>query len=72
LPAYAALRRPVVNADIVLWYTMGLHHLPEPEDWPVTPVMWHSLSLVPAGFFDHNPAFNRRSDDEGGTAPGKQ
>jgi primary-amine oxidase len=72
LPAYAALRRPVVNADIVLWYTMGFHHLPEPEDWPVTPVMWHSLSLVPAGFFDHNPAFNRRSDDEGGTAPGKQ
>jgi primary-amine oxidase len=28
LPAYAARHRPLVNADIVLWYTMGFHHLP--------------------------------------------
>ena len=35
LPAYAAQHRPVENADIVLWYTMGFHHLPRPEDWPV-------------------------------------
>jgi primary-amine oxidase len=55
LPAYVARHRPVVNADIVLWYTMGFHHLPRPEDWPALPTMWHSVSLVPYGFFDHNP-----------------
>ncbi len=56
LPAYVAQHRPVANADIVLWYTMGFHHLTRPEDWPVMPTMWHSVSLVPDGFFDHNPA----------------
>jgi primary-amine oxidase len=55
LPAYAARHRPVENADIVLWYTMGFHHLPRPEDWPVLPTMWHSVALVPYGFFDRNP-----------------
>jgi primary-amine oxidase len=58
LPAYAAQHRPVENADIVLWYTMGFHHLPRPEDWPVLPTMWHSLALVPYGFFDHNPSLD--------------
>jgi primary-amine oxidase len=58
LPAYAAQHRPVANADIVLWYTMGFHHVPRPEDWPVMPTMWHSVSLVPHGFFDSNPALD--------------
>jgi primary-amine oxidase len=56
LPAYAARRRQVRNADIVLWCTMGFHHIPRPEDWPVLPTMWHSLALVPDGFFGGNPA----------------
>jgi primary-amine oxidase len=56
LPAYATKQRPVDGADIVLWPTIGFHHLPRPEDWPVLPVMWHSLTLVPDGFFDRNPA----------------
>jgi primary-amine oxidase len=55
LPSYAARRRPVENADIVLWYTMGFHHLTRPEDWPVMNTVWHSVSLVPYGFFDRNP-----------------
>jgi primary-amine oxidase len=71
LPAYAARHRPVVNADIVLWCMMGFHHLPRPEDWPVLPTMWHSLSLVPDGFFDHNPALDANTPTAsapGGTA----
>jgi len=52
LPAYAARHRPIEDADIVLWPTLGFHHVPRPEDWPVLPTQWHSLSLVPAGFFD--------------------
>ena len=49
-------RRPVENADIVLWYTMGFHHLPRPEDWPIMATVWHSVSLVPYGFFGRNPS----------------
>jgi primary-amine oxidase len=56
LPTYAARHRPVDNADLVLWVTMGFHHLPRPEDWPVLPTMWHSVALVPYGFFDRNPS----------------
>ncbi len=62
LPAYVAQRRKVTGADIVLWYTMGFHHLPRPEDWPVLATMWHSVSLVPYGFFDHNPSLDLRRD----------
>jgi primary-amine oxidase len=58
LPAYAAQHRAVVNADIVLWYTMGFHHVPRPEDWPAMDTMWHSVALVPDGFFDRNPALD--------------
>jgi primary-amine oxidase len=66
LPAYAARHRPVENADIVLWTTMGFHHLPRPEDWPVLPTVWHSLSLAPYGFFDQNPSLEAPRE----TAPG--
>src|SRR4029077_15673013 len=65
LPAYAARHRPVENADIVLWATIGFHHLPRPEDWPVLPTQWHSLSLAPYGFFDQNPSAAARPDGGG-------
>jgi primary-amine oxidase len=67
LPAYAARRRAVDNGDIVLWVTLGFHHLPRPEDWPVLPTMWHSVALVPYGFFDHNPSVQAPRE----IAPGK-
>ena len=56
LPAYVAQHRPVADTDIVLWYTMGFHHVPRSEDWPVMATMWHSVSLVPNGFFYRNPS----------------
>jgi primary-amine oxidase len=62
LPAYVAQHRSVANTDLVLWYTMGFHHVPRPEDWPVLPTMWHCMSLVPYGFFDHNPAIDGPGD----------
>jgi primary-amine oxidase len=40
----------------VLWATIGFHHLPRPEDWPVMPTQWHCLSLIPYGFFTRIPA----------------
>jgi primary-amine oxidase len=68
LPAYVAQHRDVANADIVLWYTMGFHHVTRPEDWPVLPTMWHSVSLVPYGFFNRNPALDAVPDAAGAQA----
>jgi primary-amine oxidase len=62
LPAYAARRRKVSGTDIVLWYTMGFHHLTRPEDWPILSTIWHSVALVPYGFFDRNPSLDLPSD----------
>jgi primary-amine oxidase len=56
LPAWTAANRSIDNTDIVLWYTMGMHHLTRAEDWPVMPVVWHSFELRPFDFFDGNPA----------------
>ncbi len=58
LPVWTARDRSIENADIVLWYVFGLHHIPRPEDWPVMPVDTVSFWLKPFGFFDRNPALN--------------
>jgi primary-amine oxidase len=42
----------------VLWYSLGVHHIVRPEDWPVAPVAYAGFSLKPAGFFDGNPALD--------------
>ena len=58
LPTYAKANRPVADADIVVWYTMGHHHVVRPEDWPVAPVASIGFALRPVGFFDGNPALD--------------
>jgi primary-amine oxidase len=58
LPAWTASGRDIDKKDIVLWYTMGFHHVPSAEDWPVYNVGWHSVTLAPYNFFDHNPAMD--------------
>ena len=58
LPAYAAANRAVTDTDIVVWYTMGHHHILRPEDWPVMPVACIGFALKPVGFFDGNPALD--------------
>ena len=50
--------RPLENTDLVAWYTVGVHHLPRPEDWPVMPVAYAGFMLKPAGFFTQNPAMD--------------
>jgi primary-amine oxidase len=58
LPAWTGKGRPVEDTDIVLWYTLGFHHMPSAEDWPVYNLGWHSLTLKPYNFFDRNPALD--------------
>ena len=58
LPKWTVNNRPIENTDIVLWYTTGFHHVARPEDWPVLPLEMHGFNLIPAGFFDRNPAID--------------
>jgi primary-amine oxidase len=58
LPEWTKADRPIENTDIVLWYTLGSHHIPRPEDWPVMPVERIGFTLQPFGFFDVNPSLD--------------
>jgi len=58
LPEWTKADRPIENTDIVLWYTLGSHHIPRPEDWPVMPVERIGFTLQPFGFFDANPSLD--------------
>ena len=60
LPQYVRDNRSLVNRDIVLWLTVGFHHVPVTEDWPVLSREKLSFELKPANFFDHNPALDLR------------
>ena len=58
LPEWTAADRPVRDTDIVVWHTIGMHHFPRSEDWPVMPTVWHGFELRPFDFFDRNPALD--------------
>ncbi|EXX90377.1 tyramine oxidase [Paenibacillus darwinianus] len=58
LSAWVEQDRPVVNKDIVVWYTMGHTHVPRPEDWPVMPAAYIGFTLKPVGFFNQSPAID--------------
>ncbi|TFD26141.1 primary-amine oxidase [Cryobacterium cryoconiti] len=58
LPEWIKARRPVRNADLVLWYVFGIHHITRPEEWPIMPVDTVSFWLKPVGFFDRNPSLD--------------
>lgn len=58
LPKWTRANRPVENTDIVLWYTLGFHHVVRAEDWPVLPTSSHEFLLRPFDFFAKNPALD--------------
>ena len=58
LPVWTKANRNVENADLVVWYTMGMHHVVRAEDYPIMPVTWHELEIRPFDFFSRNPALD--------------
>jgi len=58
LAVWTKENRDIENTDIVAWYTLGFHHVPREEDWPVMPVMWHEFLIRPFDFFPQNPALD--------------
>src|SRR5690606_19764408 len=58
LPRWIADNEPLVGEDVVVWYTLGVTHIPRPEEWPVMPVTPVGFKLVPGGFFARNPALD--------------
>ncbi|HBY58855.1 MAG TPA: hypothetical protein DEH78_03475, partial [Solibacterales bacterium] len=58
LAVWTRQNRNIANTDIVGWYTLGFHHIPRSEDWPVMPVMWHHFHIRPFHFFSSNPVLD--------------
>lgn len=58
LPTWTNQDRPIEDTDIVVWYTLGLHHVVRAEDWPMLPTEWQEFEIRPFDFFDRNPALD--------------
>lgn len=58
LPVWTAADRNIVDEDLVVWYTFGMHHVVRLEDWPVMPRQHVGFILQPHGFFDQNPTLD--------------
>ncbi|OAN39684.1 primary-amine oxidase [Mycolicibacterium iranicum] len=58
LPEFVSGDESLEDSDVVLWYTLGAHHVVRPEDWPVMPCAYTGFHLKPIGFFDGNPALD--------------
>jgi primary-amine oxidase len=58
LSTYTKADRSLVDTDVVLWYTLGITHIPRPEDWPYMPAHRGSFRLVPTSFFSRNPTLD--------------
>jgi len=58
LSAWVANNEGLSNQDVVVWYTMGITHIPRPEEWPVMPSTHVGFKMIPANFFSRNPALD--------------
>ena len=57
LPTYSTPPEPVKNADVVVWYYGGLHHLVRDEDSDMTHFMWTGFMLKPHNVWQSTPLY---------------
>ena len=60
MPVYQKDDASLVDTDLVLWLTVGHHHVTAAEDFPVLSLEPLSFRLKPVNFFDRNPALDLR------------
>jgi primary-amine oxidase len=48
----------LTGQDVVVWYTLGITHIPRPEEWPIMGVTHVGFKLIPGGFFARNPGLD--------------
>ncbi|HEY0051050.1 MAG TPA: primary-amine oxidase [Pyrinomonadaceae bacterium] len=58
LPQFVANDEALENTDVVVWYTLGVTHIPRPEEWAVMPVTHVGFKMIPGGFFSRNPGLD--------------
>lgn len=58
LSRWVANDEALANEDVVVWYTLGITHIPRPEEWPIMSTAHVGFRLIPGSFFTRNPALD--------------